>query len=120
MQILSGQLHFPYFALRITNSPIADIGIVWAKCEDGKIRGFIIEKGMKGVSFPKIEGKFSLRASSTGMIMMDDVEVPEENFLPNAEGLRVKSSVSLFFSFEKKHWISHDVFSLAGPIWMPE
>ncbi|CAG0894945.1 unnamed protein product [Darwinula stevensoni] len=72
----------------ITNSPIADIGIVWAKCEDKKIRGFIIEKGMKGLLFPKIEGKFSLRASETGMIVMDEVEVPEENLLPNAEGLR--------------------------------
>lgn len=71
----------------ITNSPIADVFVVWAKCEDGKIRGFILEKGMKGLSAPKIEGKFSLRASVTGEIFMEDVEVPEENLLPNVEGL---------------------------------
>ncbi|XP_078353517.1 glutaryl-CoA dehydrogenase, mitochondrial-like isoform X2 [Oculina patagonica] len=71
----------------ITNSPIADVFIVWAKCEDKRIRGFILEKGMKGLSAPKIEGKFSLRASVTGQIVMEDVEVPEENLLPNVEGL---------------------------------
>uniref|UniRef100_A0A3Q3ENA5 Glutaryl-CoA dehydrogenase, mitochondrial n=1 Tax=Labrus bergylta TaxID=56723 RepID=A0A3Q3ENA5_9LABR len=71
----------------ITNSPVADIAVVWAKCDDGKIRGFILERGMKGLSTPKIEGKFSLRASATGMIVMDEVEVPEENLLPNASGL---------------------------------
>lgn len=74
---------------RITNSPVADIAVVWAKCEDGKVRGFILERGMKGLSTPKIEGKFSLRASATGMILMDEVEVPEENLLPNASGLGV-------------------------------
>ncbi|XP_035377446.1 glutaryl-CoA dehydrogenase b isoform X2 [Electrophorus electricus] len=72
----------------ITNSPVADICVVWAKCDDGKVRGFILERGMKGLTTPKIEGKFSLRASSTGMIVMDDVEVPEENLLPNVSGLR--------------------------------
>ncbi|XP_028311827.1 glutaryl-CoA dehydrogenase, mitochondrial-like [Gouania willdenowi] len=71
----------------ITNSPVADIAVVWAKCDEGKIRGFILERGMKGLSTPKIEGKFSLRASATGMILMDEVEVPEENLLPNASGL---------------------------------
>ncbi|XP_041672869.1 glutaryl-CoA dehydrogenase, mitochondrial-like [Cheilinus undulatus] len=71
----------------ITNSPLADIAVVWAKCDDGKIRGFILERGMKGFSTPKIEGKFSLRASVTGMLLMDEVEVPEENLLPNATGL---------------------------------
>lgn len=71
----------------ITNSPVADIAVVWAKCEDEKVRGFILERGMKGLSTPKIEGKFSLRASTTGMILMDEVEVPEENLLPNASGL---------------------------------
>ncbi|KAF5908150.1 glutaryl-CoA dehydrogenase, partial [Clarias magur] len=71
----------------ITNSPVADICVVWAKCDDSKIRGFILERGMKGLSTPKIEGKFSLRASSTGMIIMDDIEVPEENLLPNTSGL---------------------------------
>jgi glutaryl-CoA dehydrogenase len=70
----------------ITNSPIADIFIVWAKL-DGVIRGFILEKGMKGLSAPKIEGKFSLRASITGEIVMDNVFVPSENMLPNAKGL---------------------------------
>jgi len=71
----------------ITNSPIADVFVVWAKTEDGKIRGFVLEKGMKGLSAPKIEGKFSLRASDTGQIVMEDVEVPEEQLLPNASGL---------------------------------
>ncbi|KAJ3045910.1 hypothetical protein HDV00_006176 [Rhizophlyctis rosea] len=71
----------------ITNSPIADVFVVWAKTEDKKIRGFILEKGMKGLTAPPIHGKFSLRASATGMIMMDEVEVPAENLLPNVEGL---------------------------------
>lgn len=71
----------------ITNSPIADVFIVWAKLE-GKIRGFILEKGMKGLSAPKIEGKFSLRASITGEIVMDNVEVPETALMPNVEGLK--------------------------------
>ncbi|KAF8940805.1 hypothetical protein BGZ58_004719 [Dissophora ornata] len=74
----------------ITNSPIADVFVIWAKDQsDGnKIKGFVLEKGMKGLSAPKIEGKFSLRASITGMIMMDDVEVPAENLLPNVHGLK--------------------------------
>jgi len=71
----------------ITNSPIADVFIVWAKL-DGVIRGFILEKGMKGLTAPKIEGKFSLRASITGEIVMDNVEVGEEALLPNVEGLK--------------------------------
>jgi glutaryl-CoA dehydrogenase len=71
----------------ITNAPIADVFIVWAKDDDGKIRGFILEKGMTGLGAPKIEGKFSLRASSTGMISMDNVFVPEANRLPKASGL---------------------------------
>jgi glutaryl-CoA dehydrogenase len=71
----------------ITNSPIADIFIVWAKDDDAVIRGFILEKGMPGLSAPKIEGKFSLRASSTGMISMDDVFVAEDGLLPDARGL---------------------------------
>jgi glutaryl-CoA dehydrogenase len=72
----------------ITNSPIADVFIVWAKDDTGEIRGFILEKGMKGLSAPKIEGKFSLRASTTGEIVMDDVAVPEESLLPNVKGLK--------------------------------
>lgn len=77
------------FSFRITNSPVADIAVVWAKCDDGKVRGFILERDMKGLSTPKIEGKFSLRASATGMILMDEVEVPEENLLPKVSGLGV-------------------------------
>ncbi len=72
----------------ITNSPIADVFMVWAKDDSGTIRGFILEKGMKGLSAPAIEGKFSLRASKTGMIMMDEVFVPEANMLPSVKGLR--------------------------------
>ena len=73
----------------ITNSPIADIAVVWAKSEahEGKIRGFIVERGTKGFSTPKIEGKLSLRASVTGEIVLDEAFVPEENLLPNASGL---------------------------------
>ena len=70
----------------ISNSPVADVFIVWAKL-DGIIRGFILEKGMDGLSTPKIEGKFSLRTSITGEIVMDNVPVPEENILPNVSGL---------------------------------
>ncbi len=74
----------------ITNSPIADVFIVWAKntAENNEIRGFILEKGMKGLSAPKIEGKMSLRASETGEIVMDSVFVPESNMLPNVKGLK--------------------------------
>ncbi|HYD37877.1 MAG TPA: acyl-CoA dehydrogenase [Allosphingosinicella sp.] len=73
----------------ITNSPIADVFVVWAKSDahDGKIRGFLLEKGMKGLSAPKIGMKLSLRASITGEIVMDGVEVPEESLLPDASGL---------------------------------
>src|ERR1700690_1143051 len=70
----------------ITNSPVADIAVGWGKL-DGKIRGFVVERGMKGFSTPKIEGKFSLRASVTGEIVLEDVLVPEANLLPNARGL---------------------------------
>jgi glutaryl-CoA dehydrogenase len=72
----------------ITNSPIADVMVVWAKTEDGVIRGFVLERGMKGLTTPKIEGKFSLRASVTGEIVMQNVEIPEENLLPNVSGLK--------------------------------
>ncbi len=72
----------------ISNAPIADVFVVWAKTDDGVIRGFILEKGMKGLSAPKIEGKFSLRTSVTGEIVMDDVQVPRENLLPGVEGLK--------------------------------
>jgi len=71
----------------ITNSPIAEVFVVWAKTDDGVIRGFVLEAGMEGLSAPKIEGKFSLRASPTGMIMMDEVFVPAENHLQGAQGL---------------------------------
>jgi glutaryl-CoA dehydrogenase len=72
----------------ITNSPVADVFIVWAKDDAGDIRGFILEKGMKGLSAPKIEGKFSLRASITGEIVMEDVFVSDDQLLPNVKGLK--------------------------------
>jgi len=72
----------------ITNSPIADIFIIWAKDESNDIRGFILEKEMKGIYCPKIQGKFSLRTSNTGMISMDNVIVPKENMLPHVKGLK--------------------------------
>ncbi len=72
----------------ITNSPIADVFVVWGKTEDGKIRGFILEKGMDGLSAPAIHGKMGLRASITGEIVMDNVFVPEENMFPEVTGLK--------------------------------
>ncbi|MBI1238396.1 MAG: acyl-CoA dehydrogenase [Alphaproteobacteria bacterium] len=72
----------------ITNAPIANVAVVWAKTEDGVIRGFILERGMKGFETPTIEGKFSLRASITGSIALDEVFVPDGNLLPNVEGLK--------------------------------
>ena len=72
----------------ISNSPIADVFVVWAKTEDGIIRGFILEKGMKGLSAPAIHGKVGLRASITGEIVMDEVFVPEENLMPGVQGLK--------------------------------
>ena len=72
----------------ITNSPIADVFVVWAKDDAGKIRGFLLERGMKGLTAPKIEGKFSLRASITGQIVMDEVSVPESSLLPGVSGLK--------------------------------
>ncbi|HEX4334040.1 MAG TPA: acyl-CoA dehydrogenase [Usitatibacter sp.] len=72
----------------ITNAPVADVMVVWAKDDAGDMRGYLLERGMKGLSTPKIEGKFSLRASVTGEIVMDDVFVPEANLLPNVKGLK--------------------------------
>ena len=72
----------------ITNSPVADVFVVWAKTDDEKIRGFILERGMSGLSAPKIEGKLALRASVTGEIVMQDVFVSQEQLLPNVEGLK--------------------------------
>jgi glutaryl-CoA dehydrogenase len=72
----------------ITNSPIADVFVIWAKDDAGIIRGFLLEKNMPGLSAPKIDGKFSLRASITGMIFMDNVKVPKENLLPLTKGLK--------------------------------
>ena len=71
----------------ITNAPIADLFVVWAKTEDGVIRGFLLDKGVKGLSAPRIEGKMSLRASATGQVVMDDVLVADEQLLPGATGL---------------------------------
>ena len=72
----------------ISNSPIADVFVVWAKDDDGQIRGFVLDKGMKGLTAPAIHGKIGLRASITGMIMMDNVFVPEENAFPDIRGLK--------------------------------
>ncbi|MGO4198046.1 acyl-CoA dehydrogenase [Rhizobium sp. YAF28] len=72
----------------ISNAPIADVFVVWAKTEDGLIRGFILEKGWKGLSAPKIQGKVGLRASITGEVVMDNVFMPEENLLPDVSGLK--------------------------------
>jgi glutaryl-CoA dehydrogenase len=71
----------------ISNSTIADVLLIWAKDENGKIRGFVVERGAEGLTTPKLEGKFSLRASPTGMIVLDDVFVPEENVFPDIRGL---------------------------------
>ena len=76
----------------ISHAPFADLFVVWAKDEEGAMRGFLLEKGMPGLSAPRIEGKFSLRASPTGQIVMDDVFVPEENRLPAAEGMKAPFS----------------------------
>lgn len=98
--------------IRITNSPVADVFIVWGKCDrdDNKVRGFILERGMKGLTTPKIEGKFSLRASVTGQIVMEDVEIPASNMLPNAIGLGVSWSFWLY---------DPDSFN-AGAFWLLE
>ncbi|NOT69721.1 MAG: acyl-CoA dehydrogenase [Hyphomicrobium sp.] len=72
----------------ITNAPLADVFVVWARTDDGSIRGFILERGMKGLSTPKIDGKLSLRASVTGQIVMEDVMVPSEHMLPNVSGMK--------------------------------
>jgi len=72
----------------ITNSSVADVFVIWAKDDGGIIRGFLLEKNMEGLSAPKINGKFSLRASNTGMIFMDNVKVPKENLLPLTKGLK--------------------------------
>lgn len=72
----------------ISNAPIADVFVVWAKDPEGDIRGFVLERGMEGLSTPKIEGKFSLRASCTGMIMMDQVRIPAGNMFPEVKGLK--------------------------------
>lgn len=72
----------------ITNSPIADVFLVWAKDQEGVVRGFILERGMEGLEAPAIHGKFSLRASTTGMILMESVKVPRANLLPGVQGLK--------------------------------
>jgi len=72
----------------ISNAPIADLFLIWAKTEDGRIRGFLAEKGAKGLSAPPIHGKLGLRTSITGEVVMDEVFVPEENLLPGVEGLK--------------------------------
>lgn len=95
---------------------------MWAKCDDGRVRGFILERGMKGFSTPKIEGKFSLRASSTGMILMDEVEVPKENLLPNVSGLAVRSCSTQ--TCRPKYYFLHEniwhVLLPSGSFWLSE
>jgi len=88
-QTIDGGYRLTGAKMWITNSPIADVAVVWAKSDahDGRIKGFLVERGMTGFSTPKIEGKFSLRASITGEIVLDGVEVPEANLLPGAAGL---------------------------------
>ena len=90
---------------RITNSPIADVFVVWAGVEEEgarTIRGFILDKGMPGLQAPKIDGKFSLRASITGMITMDDVQVPASNMLPKVKGLKVRCSCCVSVCMESR------------------
>ncbi|WP_426958054.1 acyl-CoA dehydrogenase [Muricoccus radiodurans] len=97
----------------ISNSPIADVFVVWAKDDEGVLRGFILEKGMKGLTAPKIEGKMSLRASVTGMIMMDEVFVPEENRMPG-----VKSLAGPFSCLNRaRYGISWGVLGAAEDCW---
>jgi glutaryl-CoA dehydrogenase len=72
----------------ITNSPVADLFMIWAKDDEGDVRGYLVEKGTPGLSAPKIEGKFSLRAGVTGMIFLEDVKIPESQMLPNVKGLK--------------------------------
>lgn len=97
----------------ITNSPLADVFVVWAKNDEGEIIGLILDKGMKGLSAPKIEGKFALRISVTGGIVMDDVLVPDENVLPNAKGIK-----SPFMCLNKARFgISWGVMGAAEACW---
>jgi len=83
-----GGFHLSGSKTWISNAPFADVFVVWAKNDAGVIRGYILEKGMKGLSAPKIHGKMGLRASTTGQVVMDDVFVPSENELPNVQGLK--------------------------------
>lgn len=92
----------------ITNSPIADVFVVWAKDDANEVRGFILEKGMAGLTAPVIHGKMSLRASITGMIQMEDVRVPQGNMLPSVKGLRVP-----LLGFGRAS-------SVVGPVQLPE
>lgn len=97
----------------ITNSPVADVFVVWAQDEDNKTHGVILDKGMKGLTAPKIEGKFSLRASATGGIMMDDVFVSDDQIMPNVEGLK-----SAFMCLNKARFgISWGVMGAATDCW---
>jgi len=100
--------------VRITNSPIADVFIVWAKADDAdnRVRGFILERGMGGLTTPKIEGKFSLRASITGQIAMDSVEVPADNLLPNVTGLAVCAAFLGWFWHEYMTMLAFVVLTL--------
>lgn len=97
----------------ITNSPVADVFVVWARDDEDQFSGYILDKGMKGLEAPKINGKFSLRASITGSIMMDEVFVPEENKLPKVEGLKS----ALMCLNKARYGISWGVLGAAENCW---
>ncbi len=88
LKLLNGKYLLNGSKMWITNSPLADIGVVWAKDDEGIVRGLIVERGMKGYTTPEIHGKWSLRASSTGEMVFDNVEIPVENILPGVKGLK--------------------------------
>ena len=100
---------------RITNSPIADVFIVWLReaGKGGKIRGFIVERGTEGLSTPRIDGKFSLRASATGQVVMEDVEVSAANLLPGATGLLVHQLMTLGHLLTQINYISTSLCHLS-------
>lgn len=79
----------------ITNAPVADLFIIWARCDDGRVRGFVVEKGTAGLTTANIPGKMSLRASSTGSVYMDNCVVPEHSLLPGVEGMGGKTFLNM-------------------------
>lgn len=81
----------------ITNAPVADLFIIWARCDDQRVRGFVVEKGTSGLTTANIPGKMSLRASSTGSVYMDNCVVPKHSLLPGAEGMGGKTFINMIF-----------------------